>query len=173
MPNWCECDLLVDGPADAIRAFKTTVARDTEALSTDKLIPYPVRFEKKDDAAAKWEKDHLADPKTDWSKRPKDGFNNGGYDWCIKNWGAKWGEIDLICTKNNVLVFVEVKLKMGDRFGSPEEMVNKRKLGQIMRMAEVYESKLVQKRIDVVAIVMDETTKEVERISHYEGVSDL
>ena len=96
-----------------------------------------------------------------------------GYKILERNWGAKWGEIDLICTKNNVLVFVEVKLKMGDRFGSPEEMVNKRKLGQIMRMAEVYESKLVQKRIDVVAIVMDETTKEVERISHYEGVSDL
>jgi len=21
----------------------------------------------------------------------KDGFNSGGYEWCIKNWGTKWG----------------------------------------------------------------------------------
>jgi hypothetical protein len=21
----------------------------------------------------------------------KDGFNQGGYDWCVKNWGSKWG----------------------------------------------------------------------------------
>jgi hypothetical protein len=21
----------------------------------------------------------------------KDGYNRGGYDWCIKNWGTKWG----------------------------------------------------------------------------------
>lgn len=94
-----------------------------------------------------------------------------GYRILERNWGTKWGEIDLICTKDNVLVFVEVKLKVGDRFGTPEEMVNKRKLGQIMRMAGVYESMLTQKRIDVVAIVMNETTKEAERINHYEGVS--
>jgi hypothetical protein len=21
----------------------------------------------------------------------KDGYNDGGYDWCIRNWGTKWG----------------------------------------------------------------------------------
>ena len=21
----------------------------------------------------------------------QDGFNSGGYDWCVKNWGTKWG----------------------------------------------------------------------------------
>ena len=22
--------------------------------------------------------------------QPKDGFNSGGYDWCVANWGTKW-----------------------------------------------------------------------------------
>ena len=28
----------------------------------------------------------------------KDGYNRGGYDWCIKNWGTKWGlyEVELV-----------------------------------------------------------------------------
>ena len=24
----------------------------------------------------------------------KDGFNSGGYDWCLQNWGTKWGICD-------------------------------------------------------------------------------
>lgn len=81
----------------------------------------------------------------------------------------KWGEIDLICRDREVLVFVEVKMKVGNQFGEPEEMVNKRKLGQIERMAGMYRSEMEQRRIDVVAIVLGDNG-EVERVSHYEGV---
>ena len=44
------------------------------------------------------------------------------------NYENKIGEIDLIVVDKDFLVFVEVKLKVGDMFGTPEEMINKRKL---------------------------------------------
>ena len=25
------------------------------------------------------------------SKESSNGFNSGGYDWCLNNWGTKWG----------------------------------------------------------------------------------
>lgn len=103
-------------------------------------------------------------------------LQNKGYEIVERNWRSKWGEIDLICnfqnpnTKEKTYVFVEVKTKVGKDFGSPEEMINKGKLLQVQRMASVYsKAKNLQKRIDVVAVVLDRDFK-VTRISHYECV---
>jgi len=52
------------------------------------LIPYPEHFAKADREAYEWEKAH---PEKPWSPgRPKDGFNQGGYEWRIEHWGTKW-----------------------------------------------------------------------------------
>lgn len=102
-----------------------------------------------------------------------------GYKIVDRNWGNKWGEIDLICEDKGVLVFVEVKTKMGEEFGSPEEMVGRKKLEQIRRMAEIYCAATSSaykpgfgglKRIDVVAVVLDYQGG-VKRINHYEAVT--
>jgi Ferredoxin-like domain in Api92-like protein len=53
----------------------------------DKLIPYPERFAKADKERQEWEK---ANPGASWANAPKDGFNQGGYEWCRDNWGTKW-----------------------------------------------------------------------------------
>lgn len=99
-----------------------------------------------------------------------------GFELVEMNYENKIGEIDLIMTDKDWLVFVEVKLKVGDRFGTPEEMINKRKLAQIRRVAEAYlvlENKVARKykkyRIDAVCMVLDEE-KNIERINHYENV---
>ncbi|HEX9007644.1 MAG TPA: YraN family protein [Patescibacteria group bacterium] len=88
------------------------------------------------------------------------------------NFSTRFGEIDIICYDAQILVFVEVKTKIGHDFGEPEEMVNKRKLSQVKRMGEVYlqDNNLdVPCRVDVVAVVLNQN-KEVERIDHYQGV---
>jgi len=91
------------------------------------------------------------------------------------NYANKQGEIDLIMVDKSVLVFVEVKLKVGEEYGRPEEMIGPRKLWKIRRAAERYlsvETKMAKKygqqRIDAVCIVKE--NNKVKRISHYENI---
>lgn len=99
-----------------------------------------------------------------------------GYEIMEMNYENKIGEIDLIMTDKDFLVFVEVKLKVGDRLGIPEEMINKRKLSQIKRVAESYlilEKNKVKKfekyRIDGVCIMLNED-QTIKTINHYENI---
>jgi len=99
-----------------------------------------------------------------------------GYEILERNWGNKWGEIDLVCKVAPLgatlptLVFVEVKTKIGQQFGAPHEMVNPRKLLQIQRIASLYPAgKNQPKRIDVIAIVLTRERK-LQSLNHYQAV---
>jgi putative endonuclease len=93
-----------------------------------------------------------------------------GYKVIERNWGNKWGEVDLIVLKDKVLVFVEVKTKFKDKYGNPEEMVDRRKLEQVQKTAEMYLQKYPKYRegwlrVDVVGIVLEPL-----KIKHYKNV---
>jgi putative endonuclease len=79
-----------------------------------------------------------------------------GYHILHRNFKARYGEIDIVCTKNNVLVFVEVKTRMGEAFGIPEEAVTPHKLREVIKTAEYYQAQFTNlpeaMRIDVIAI---------------------
>lgn len=103
-------------------------------------------------------------------------LKNKGFSLIETNYENKIGEIDLIMTDKDWLVFVEVKLKVGDRFGTPEEMINKRKIFQVRKVAESYlvlENKIAKNfkkyRIDAVCIVLNEDLT-IQRINHYENI---
>ena len=70
------------------------------------------------------------------------------------------GEIDLIAYDGETLVFVEVKTRGSGALGLPEESVNKRKQGQIRKIAEGYLAMNsideVECRFDVVSLLFDE-----------------
>ncbi|MFA5024926.1 MAG: YraN family protein [Candidatus Shapirobacteria bacterium] len=91
-----------------------------------------------------------------------------GYIFIEANFENKIGEIDLIMSDRDWLVFIEVKYKSDNRLGIPEEMINRNKICQIKRVAESY---LVEKkvkffekfRIDAVCILDD-------KIRHYENL---
>lgn len=55
-----------------------------------------------------------------------------------RNFSTRYGELDIVCLDKEILVFVEVKTKIGHDFGEPEEMVNKSKLTRVQRMGEVF-----------------------------------
>jgi len=93
-----------------------------------------------------------------------------GYEIIERNWGSKWGEIDIVAKTGETFCFVEVKTKVGENWGSPEEMINKKKLAQVQRMAETYEpTRDHQSRIDVVAVVLNDDLS-IKRLNHYECV---
>jgi putative endonuclease len=93
-----------------------------------------------------------------------------GYQIIEKNWGNKFGEIDIIAKDGETTVFAEVKAKRGEGWGMPEEMVKKGKLQKVRNMATIYlEGKEVPCRIDVVAVVLGRNNK-VVRLTHYENV---
>jgi putative endonuclease len=101
---------------------------------------------------------------------------NKGFNLIESNYSNNLGEIDLIMSDKDWLVFVEVKLKIGNRFGQPEEMINKNKLSQIKRVAELFlvsESQIAQKfvkyRVDAVCIELNED-KTINRINYYDNI---
>lgn len=82
-----------------------------------------------------------------------------GYGLLDRNWRCgTMGEIDLVCRCGEELVFVEVRLRRGQGFGSPEESITSAKKRRLIALAGAY----VQThdwsgdwRIDVVAIELD------------------
>lgn len=99
-----------------------------------------------------------------------------GFQIIEANYSTKFGEIDLIAVKDDILRFVEVKLKKGDWFGTPEEMIGLNKIGKVKRMAEFYllENPDIAKiydaySIDAVCIVVDHDNQ-IERLNYYENI---
>jgi putative endonuclease len=65
-------------------------------------------------------------------------FTEKGFHVLGRNWSCRWGEIDLICQKNGVIHFVEIKTRRGREFGYPEESITKTKLRHLSRAIETY-----------------------------------
>ena len=84
-PNWCSNDLYVEGSKESIDAFQALLKTGEGDFDFNLFIPYPSKYEELDMLREQAEKDGV-----EWDKLPKDGYNQGGYDWCIENWGTKW-----------------------------------------------------------------------------------
>lgn len=97
-----------------------------------------------------------------------------GYSVVEMNYRKNYTEIDIIATKDNVLVFVEVKTRTSGAFGTPFEAITKEKIKNLVKTAHQYKNahpKLpTQMRIDAIGIVMDEN-KIVQDIEHIENIS--
>ena len=81
-----------------------------------------------------------------------------GYKLLRKNFRSKFGEIDAVCIKNDVLVFVEVKTRHSFKYGLPEEAVTPFKLKKIARVGDYFlkiNPRMPKKvRIDVVSLII-------------------
>ena len=94
-----------------------------------------------------------------------------GYKVLERNYHYGHGEIDIIAEDNGVLVFIEVKSRLNLEFGEPEYAINKKKIQQIKKMAELYlfdkGKEEVDCRFDVIAIILE--PKSNPQINHYEN----
>ncbi|MEM0961365.1 MAG: YraN family protein [Bacteroidota bacterium] len=102
-----------------------------------------------------------------------------GYRLLETNYRFGREEIDIIAFQPNarndggVIVFVEVKTRSGDRFGSPESAVDEAKQKAIKRVAEAYlhERRLIPSptRFDVIAVRIQSGQPRVEHFQHAFG----
>jgi putative endonuclease len=65
-------------------------------------------------------------------------LKNKGYEICKRNHRFGKAEVDIIAQKDELLLFVEVKLRSSDDFGDPEEFVSKAQANLILNAAEEY-----------------------------------
>ena len=75
-----------------------------------------------------------------------------------RNHKTPLGEIDIIARNRREIIFVEVKTRRSQAFGSPAEAVGSRKQHQILKAAQVYlaaNRSRLQPRFDVIAIIGD------------------
>jgi hypothetical protein len=114
MPNYCENDLFVEGKADDVNRFLDHIKGEETVFDFGAIIPYPENFKQMDEMARAFEKEIYAVSKDDPEREKKwkdiraaysapegcfwlrDGYNAGGYDWCINNWGTKWGALNAV-----------------------------------------------------------------------------
>jgi len=131
MPNWCQNDLEVTGPLKELKRFFKHAQSDKidpnrfdgkpEPLDMEKFIPYPKKYKEKDEAKNRLEmQEQFECEKADYknmdiaqqnyfdflnprkSQEMKDGFNEGGYEWCVANRGTKWNFCDTGCNVDDI-----------------------------------------------------------------------
>lgn len=102
-------------------------------------------------------------------------LEKNGYHILEQNWRTKRGEIDIIAKKRDVLVLVEVRAKVGEEFGSPEDTLTYGKKRKLLWNAKAYVANKKYTglyRIDAVCIVLrEDDTETPQRVSHYESIT--
>ena len=91
-----------------------------------------------------------------------------------RNFRARGGEIDLVAREGDVLVFIEVRFREGEEFGTPEETVGLPKRRRIVSAAREYIGRIrrdswKEARFDVIAVV---GTGPDAVLRHYAGAFD-
>jgi putative endonuclease len=91
-----------------------------------------------------------------------------GYKILNRNFRTKFGEVDIICCQARTIVFVEVKTRTDDKFGTPEESVTRIKQDHIRRTALAYLQTELKRyheiRFDVIGIKINGSEFEVNHL---------
>ncbi len=84
--------------------------------------------------------------------------------------GRFW-EIDIVAKKDEITIFVEVKYRIGTKYGLPEEAITPAKLRKFRKTIDYYCKKnnvdFEKIRFDVIAIIKKATA---HRVTHYRNV---
>jgi putative endonuclease len=103
-------------------------------------------------------------------------LENKGYTIRARSFRVRLGEIDLVAERDNVLAFVEVKMRRDEQFGKPEEAVDQKKQKTIIQVAQLYLQKHPHPnhdiRFDVIAITGDGADREIRHIENAFGVEE-
>ncbi|MGO4531368.1 YraN family protein [Paenibacillus sp. 2TAF8] len=98
-----------------------------------------------------------------------------GQGYCIlqQNWRCRSGEVDIIASFEDLLIFVEVRSRSSNSgFGTPQESVDQRKMLQVRSTAAVYMQMSGehrrQIRFDVIGVIINHLG-EIISVNHLEN----
>jgi putative endonuclease len=98
-----------------------------------------------------------------------------GRGWRVltRNHALRGGEVDLVCEREGVIAFVEVRSRSGEEHGGPEETVDRRKARRVVLAAEDWLARHGAEgrdlRFDVVAVTFGQGDP---RIVHFPAAFD-
>lgn len=95
-------------------------------------------------------------------------METNGYQILLRNYSVAIGEIDLIAKEDDIIVFIEVKTRTNQRYGSPEESINTVRVNRIRKVARYFlkgfkGSGDYDIRFDIISILVDR--KRLKRLS--------
>jgi len=99
MPNWCENEITWNADFEGEDKVLKFVESENSFFDFEKISPYPEKFALLDKEYEKWQKGGRV------GEAPESGYREGGYEWCLKNWGTKWNA-DSIAVDNGVASFL-------------------------------------------------------------------
>ena len=96
-----------------------------------------------------------------------------GYTVVSSNYRCRQGEIDIIATRGDYIVFVEVKTRQEDAMYAPREAVTAAKQRRLLQTAAIYLSRFstdLQPRFDVVEVITKKSDPmKIAEINHVMG----
>jgi len=99
---------------------------------------------------------------------------SAGFKIIERNFKKRYGDIDIVAKVGDTFSFIEVKTRIGDKFGRGEEAITPWKLRNLIKSVNFYKHMHPEidgaMRIDVVSIAMT-ASRDVEKITRYENVS--
>ena len=99
-----------------------------------------------------------------------------GYAILAANFKTRFGEIDLIVQKDNILAFVEVKTRSEGSLFSPAEAVDYKKQNRIIKAAIEYITTYgytLQPRFDVIEVFVAGDPPVLKTVNHLESAFDM
>ncbi len=97
-----------------------------------------------------------------------------GYIYVCRNFNSRYGEIDLVFLDKITLVCVEVKTRVGNLFGPPEEAITTNKIRHLIKAIEYFQLKNpnlpASCRLDAVCVQFSQNLK-LKSIKHYQNIT--
>lgn len=93
-----------------------------------------------------------------------------------RNFRKGFGEIDIIAIDEGTLVFIEVKTRTSQKFGTPLESINRWKLKTLVRTVQYYRMTHLNMpdslRIDAIAVDLT-SANTLKKIEHVKNISEF
>lgn len=97
-----------------------------------------------------------------------------GYRFIEANFKTPFGEIDLIFTHQNTLIFVEVKTRLSPRFGAPVQAISPYKITKLKRAAQIFSEQNphlpTSFRLDALSLEFYRQSS-LKKINHFTNIS--